>query len=173
MPIPSQVRFQIDDSVWSPGVRLAFAERRPDLLPGFARYMAKICVMELRRAIRTQRYKTTWEPLSVHYSTYKIQKDLSLNTWEATGHLINSITWWEQGDYYVVGIKPSTSYPSNPGLKVSKVAKFLEYGTEKMPARPLFRPLFQYLKKHIRTFWSRYLAEVGQKRRVPYASELR
>jgi len=126
--------------------------------------MAFVMQKELQRAIDEQRYIKNWPPLSVQYYEYKKKKGLSLKIWEATGLLVDSITYWRSNDRWVVGIPRKVKYPGT-NFPVYKVAKMMEYGTEKMPARKLFYPLYLYLRKHIRVFWNAFIeSEVRSKK---------
>ena len=145
----------------------------------FLIFMAVILAKEFERAIDTQRYKgTKWAPLSVSYLTYKQRKNLSLNIWEATGHLKNSITIFKKfNNFIAVGFQQKQYYP-NSGVQVNMVARYVEYGTNRntvngkktMPARPLFRPIASYVSKHISRYYKAYLKEIGKlnNKRIPY-----
>ena len=145
----------------------------------FLIFMAVTLAKEFERAIDTQRYKgTKWAPLSVSYLTYKQRKNLSLNIWEATGFLKNSITIFKKfNNFIAVGFQQKQYYP-NSGVQVNMVARYVEYGTNRntvngkktMPARPLFRPIASYVSKHISRYYKDYLKEIGKlsNKRIPY-----
>lgn len=145
----------------------------------FLIFMAVTLAKEFERAIDTQRYKgTKWAPLSVSYLTYKQRKNLSLNIWEATGFLKNSITIFKKfNNFIAVGFQQKQYYP-NSGVQVNMVARYVEYGTNRntvngkktMPARPLFRPIASYVSKHISRYYKAYLKEIGKlsNKRIPY-----
>lgn len=141
--------------------------------------MAVTLAKEFERAIDTQRYKgTKWAPLSISYLTYKQRKNLSLNIWEATGYLKNSITVFKKfTNFIAVGFQQKQYYP-NSGAQVNMVARYVEYGTNRntvngkktMPARPLFRPIASYVSKHISRYYKTYLKEIDKLRnkKIPY-----
>lgn len=145
----------------------------------FLIFMAVTLAKEFERAIDTQRYKgTKWAPLSVSYLTYKQRKNLSLNIWEATGFLKNSITIFKKfNNFIAVGFQQKQYYP-NSWVQVNMVARYVEYGTNRntvngkktMPARPLFRPIASYVSKHISRYYKAYLKEIGKlgNKRIPY-----
>ena len=145
----------------------------------FLIFMAVTLAKEFERAIDTQRYKgTKWAPLSISYLTYKQRKNLSLNIWEATGYLKNSITVFKKfNNFIAVGCQQKQYYP-NSGAQVNMVARYVEYGTNRntvngkktMPARPLFRPIASYVSKHISRYYKAYLKEIGKlgNKRIPY-----
>lgn len=123
----------------------------------FAKYIAQVLRNEYKKAIDKQRYRYRWKPLSFRYMYYKETYNLSLKIWEATGLLKNSIVYRKRNGYYMVGIDPYKKYKN--GVRVLDVAKCMEYGTSRMPARPLFRPLFEYIRKNIRRYWDKFLKE--------------
>ncbi|AWD93021.1 hypothetical protein HSE3_gp069 [Bacillus phage vB_BceM-HSE3] len=148
------VYIQIDKKEWKPGVFMIPIEYK-HLSDKFAEYMAKTMAEEVQKAIRRQRYSSKWAPLTISYKIYKTTHNLSTNTWEATGTLRKSITYWKKGDQYIIGIPPRKIYHKS-GIPVMTVAKYLEYGTSKMPPRPLFRPIASYLQKNIRRYWEKF-----------------
>lgn len=158
--LPREILIQTIGKEWNPGIVISEREGLEKVLPKFSHFMAFVMKRELKRAIKNQRYIRNWPPLSVSYYEYKQRKNLSLNIWEATGFLADSISYWRSGDRWVVGIPRRVNYPGS-ALRVYKVAQWMEYGTDKMPARPLFRPLQIYLRKNIRPFWEAFLKEEG------------
>jgi len=147
---------------WRPG-KIFIPRDFPDLthhMSSFAEHIADVYSGELVRAIETQRFHYNWDDLSVTYFEYKKKKSFSTRIWERTGLLKKSITYWREEDKWVVGIDKYLRYPDT-NVPVYKVCRYMEYGTSKMPPRPLFRPLQRYISRHIRRFWRRYASEVG------------
>lgn len=107
----------------------------------FAEFLANEIKNKIISDIDTQKRRSKWKPLSFSYLQEKMIKRLSTNTWEATGVLKKSISVTKVNNSYVVGIDPSLRYKDS-GLSVLLVARKLEYGTAKVPSRPLFRPTF-------------------------------
>lgn len=157
------IRIQVDDyKHWAPGSRLA---RRgstdySSLLTAFSRFIADLYVEELVDAINSQRYKSQWEPLTESYLEYKKANGLSTNIWEATSLLKESITFYKSGNSYVVGVNRSLKYPGS-NVPVYKVIRWMEYGTSRMPARPLFGPVKRRLEKNMRMLWEEFLIRNG------------
>lgn len=154
---------------WRPGLHKIPPRLRSRYQGKFARYMAEVMKLELKRAIKTQRFKVTekWPPLSIDYYQYKQRKNLSLNMWEATSLLVDSITVYRSGSSWVVGIDRRKKYP-NTEVRVYMVARYLEYGTTvggmvRIPPRPLFRPLARYLRKHVADYWKVFMRLEGIK----------
>lgn len=156
------IRIQVDDyRHWAPGSRLA--RENPDyktLLSAFSKKIADLYVKELVEAIESQRYKSRWEPLTPSYLEYKKSQGLSTNIWEATSLLKESITYYRSGNSYVVGVNRRLKYPGTH-VFVYKVIRWMEYGTSKMPARPLFGPVKRKLERNMRRLWEEFLLERG------------
>lgn len=122
----------------------------------FAYYLAKEMRLYLKQAIKLQKYKIHWKPLSVKYLEYKRRKGLSLNIWEATSLLVDSISVRKYGNYYIIGFPVKAKYPGT-NLKVLQVAKWMEYGTSRMPARPLFNRVYEYFRKSVSQYYKKFL----------------
>lgn len=150
------IKLNIDDSTVYPGKRLG-KDYPPEYLDDFCKYLVKIMKSEFKKAIDNQRYSYRWKPLSVNYIRYKKMHNLSLKTWEATGLLYDSIVYRKRNGYYMVGIDTRKRYKN--GAKVLDIAKCLEYGTSTIPARPLFRPIFTYMRKNMSRYWKKFLRE--------------
>lgn len=153
-----QIRLNVSKSGATPAKIIAKQSNFPDWVQEkFAAYMAKELRNQFKDAITKQRFKSTWPPLSIPYRDWKGDHNLSLNIWEATGYLKKSIVYRKRNGYYLVGIDPYKKYKDGP--KVLYVAQCIEYGTSRMPARPLFRPIFNQVRKNIRRYWVKFLRE--------------
>lgn len=150
----------VTDTRFIPGKVIATKSNKSDLQPAFAEYVAYRLRNDIIAYIKDQRYarKGKWVPLKFEYVEYKKRKNLSTNTWEATSQLVNSIKVTKKGDKFHVGISPSKTYKGS-SLKVIQVARWMEYGTTKMPARPLFRPIIRLYRRHIRKYWEDFNSE--------------
>lgn len=158
--MPFDIKLQYDDyKKWAPGSRLAGTEYR-NLLTAFSRKIANLYVEELVKAIESQRYKGRWEPLSPDYLKYKQEKGLSTKIWEATSLLKDSILVYRSGNSYVVGVNRNLKYPDS-SVYVYEVIRWMEFGTSRMPARPLFTPVKRRIERNIRTLWEEFLEERG------------
>lgn len=102
----------------------------------FEEELAKDFIKQVKLAIETQKFNFT--PLSPKYLAYKRKRGLSLNIWEATSQLKNSLDYFIEGDTITIGWDKNLVHKGS-SLKVYQVAILLEYGTMKIPPRPLFR----------------------------------
>ena len=106
---------------------------------------AKRCIKEnaeqVKEDVQTTRKSQTgnWKPLDSDTIKEKAHSKILLDT----GQLVNSISVTEMGDTYVVSPKGTHT----GGISNSELAKLHEYGTENMPPRPIFRPIYnEYVK---------------------------
>lgn len=157
------IKIQVTQQDWRPASRMAKGSKEKEKLLGqFAHYIADIYRDELVRAINTQRYAGKWEPLNKDYVAWKRSQGLSTKIWESTEMLKRSITVYRSNNKWVVGINPRIKYPGS-NVSVYKVARWLEYGTSRMPARPLFRPVKQLITGRMRKYWNTFLLSKGIK----------
>lgn len=96
------------------------------------------------KAITTQKYAATYAPYSPAYERWKYTTmGYSGGFWELRGYVLRYLQAWPVGLYQWIGGLPSSiSVPKVGGGSISLVqyAKENEYGTRKIPARPLFAP---------------------------------
>jgi hypothetical protein len=137
-------------------------EEKSTVLKNFASYIADNMVYLLKTRIRSAYYDFKWTPLSVSWLYFKKQHGLPEHPWEATGYMLSAIRVIKKGNNYVVGIPQNLRYPpvnGKQGSNVLKIARCLEYGTEHIPARPLFKPVLTFVQRHIRAFWNQFLTD--------------
>lgn len=135
--------------------KLSVSEKQ-EILSQFSQYLADRMVDLLKKRIKTQYRYLKWSPLTPGYLAFKSRMGLSLNIWEATGYLLNNITYYQEGNNYIVGIDPYVVYPDTK-VNVLFVAKCMEFGTRYMPARPLFGPTVMFMRRHVRKYWESFL----------------
>ena len=126
---------------------------------GYERRMAEYIVDYLRKGILRQRWKHRWKPLSERYRRYKLRKGLDTRILLAYHYYVNSITAYRSGNDWVVGIKPFQKHPKTL-MSMEKLARFLEFGTSRMPPRPHWRPAFYEAQKNAGKVLRRYLRDV-------------
>lgn len=119
----------------------------------FEEYIAQEYVDFIKRVVKRQLYEYRWIPLSEGYKNYKLNNGLSVNIWEATGETIGALKV-KKG--LVVGFDNRRTH-SISKLKFIDIARYMEYGTLYMPARPLFRFAYSYIGKHIRDYYDKWM----------------
>lgn len=123
------------------------------------REFGKKVEQELRRRIKQQKLEVPG--LTPAYLAEKARRKWSLKTLIRTGGYMNSI----RAQYTNGSLKllPVGEDPIS-GVKYSEIARHLEFGTRRMPARPHWRPMIPWAKKafskYIRSWAEKVLAEV-------------
>lgn len=139
------------------------------LLDGFARYIAQEITNQVRTAIKSQKFKVAFKPLTPLYLDYKKRNKLELGFWRSTDFLLNHVTYWKYQNEYRIGFQQNVTYINDDGEKtipIYKIAQYLEFGTRdksgrtKIPARPVFGPVVKYISKNVTFFLDKYLATV-------------
>lgn len=155
------IKIQPTAQEWRPASRMAKGSREKERLLGqFAHLIADIYRDELVNAINSQRYKGQWEPLDKDYLEWKRRQGLDTRIWIATGMLRDSISVYRSNGAWVVGINQRMRYPGSK-VHMYKVLRWMEYGTSRMPARPLFRPVKRLIQGRMRKYWNQFLASKG------------
>lgn len=101
-----------------------------------------------------------WQPLSEH--TIEL-KGGSTTIYVDTGFLVNNLKVRKvrapsNGVTFFIGADAWTTTPS--GEKFSDLMIWLEYGTDKMPARPLIRPSWEEVMPIIQQHWRELLEDL-------------
>lgn len=165
MTDPAGILITVTGYTYNPGTKTIQSQLSdPKAYLDFQFYMAETLRDEFVRAIDKQRFNKKWPPLSVSYYTWKERKNLSLHIWEATGTMKNTLKVFKKGSYIAVGFRQTDVYPKT-SAKINTIAKYVEYGTPKMPARPLFRPLTEYMRKHVSDYFKRYKKELKKQKK--------
>ena len=150
------IYLQTINKYWNPG-RNSIKFRSKKSMLEFHRYIAEEYCRMVKSAITKQRFKSKWADLSPGYLNYKRTHGLSTNIWEATGELRDSLrVTYKTRTKIVVGFDRRKTH-SGTKLKLYKLAYYLEYGTLRSPPRPLFRLVYQYMRKHITDFYERFM----------------
>lgn len=151
------IKIQVNGSIWRPAIRMSKGKKEQEkILGSFAKYIANIYRDELVKSINSQRYRGNWEPLSDDYVRWKKSQGLSTNTWEATSLLKDSISVWRSDGSWVVGVSRRVKYLGSD-VPVYRVCRWMEFGTSKMPARPLFLPVKRLISGRMRKYWTEFL----------------
>ena len=147
---------------WDAGARLlkgypASTKRK------FQIYIAKEYVRLVKISIDQQRYRMRWKDLTPGYLAYKKRHGLSLNIWEATGQLKDSLrVVAPRGKKITIGFDKRLNHKGSR-TKIWRIAKWMEYGTRRMPPRPLFRMVYIYMSSNISYFWDKFMREEGSR----------
>lgn len=152
-----------------------------ELQKQFAQYIAEVIRSKVVKAIKSNQYARDYAPYSTKYLKRKIDNNWSMNYWEATGDLVNSITYWRTGDIFVVGIPENIQHPvygSDKTFPTYRIAKVLEMGdpTRNIPPRPLFLPVFRNVSKHmgryLESFLNKYDPRKTKRKRKRHANPM-
>lgn len=142
---------KIINQKWTPGETFIKDKR---VLKDFDDYMAREYIKTVVRYVKVQKYKQKWAPLSFSYLKEKRRKGLSLNTWEATGELMTGLIYQSKGHIVTFDGRKRHKVSKKPYLDI---ARQNEYGNLRVPPRPLFRPVYYYMRKHVYQYYLKYL----------------
>lgn len=124
-----------------------------EFMLGFLEFMTQEIIQRIHKVVKDQIYR--WDPLTDPYKKWKKKWNQDPRIWLASEQTLNSVTYWWSPlqDAWVIGVHPRTlhrAYKRTGGVDYSKktrtrimdIIKWMELGTQKMPARPLFTPVF-------------------------------
>lgn len=110
----------------------------------------------------------TWKPLSERYLAWKKREGLDLRTLIATKTYVQSIRAVprkRKGEIVSWGVGPG--HPNEKhgpsGLRLHDLARLLEYGTRRMPARPHWRPAWSAFVRRDRKLLARNIIKRATK----------
>ena len=131
--------------------------------------MAKKTKDALQYAIWTQRYNLA--PLTIKYLTKKIAKGLDPRILLATQEYYLSIIVVRledpvKGVMYYVGVKPGKHSQSD--ITYDQLARMLEFGTSRMPARPHWRPTWSVIKVNSKNYGKKISRALMRRLREDY-----
>jgi|DewCreStandDraft_5_1066085.scaffolds.fasta_scaffold24393_2 ribosomal protein S30 len=151
------VKLQVNKLTYRPLSKTVFKGR----LWGFSKFVAEKMAERVKAHIEKQEPRLKWKPLSKAYLRRKIRLGYDKRILIASGQYIDSIYVYRSDKAYVVGVRPRIHMGakglSEGGMKMSLLAKWLEFGTRKMPARPHWRPAFFYVRKNIAKYFHEYM----------------
>lgn len=121
----------------------------------FQDYLAQQYVEEVKKAVAAEKYKGSWRALSPGYRAFKANMGLSPKMWEATGELIDNLYVKSNRTVGFDGRKRH----SRSRKRYIEIARELEYGSTRVPARPLFRKVLFDMKTDLDKWKQKYLEE--------------
>lgn len=136
---------------WEPG-KILLKDHPKSEIKAFESFMAEEYVALVKKRVKEQKFAYKWSPLSESYLQIKKQNHWSLKTWEATGQLMKELKVKSNN---VVGFDKRKRHKVS-GQPLLEIARQNEYGSFKVPARPLFRLVYWYMSKHIAEYYKKF-----------------
>lgn len=131
------------------------------VMDGFAEYFCDVYKKDIQQQVTNQKFRYgRYIPLSEAYLSEKAKKGRKLGFWVSSRFLIEHLTWWLEGNTYMIGFKPGIMHPDS-NTDLTEIALSLEFGVPaiKLPKRPLFLPTAKALSKQIYPYFERYVRE--------------
>jgi len=108
-------------------------------------------------AVIKQQLVHMWSPLSKAYKAHKVKYGLNPGMWVATHQLIESLCLdISVGREFVFARILCNPKKSHNGVPMWMIAKYLEYGTRRIPPRPLFRPIAETIHRDLSQLLERF-----------------
>lgn len=145
------ITIEVLNKKWEPG-KVIMKEASRQEIARFEDYIAREFVRLVKERVDKQLYKSKWAPLSQAYLEYKRKNGLSVKTWEATKELIQNL---KVKSNRVVGFDKRKRHKTS-GEPYLAIARRLEYGDHRIPARPLFRFVLMDMSKHMNRHYKRF-----------------
>lgn len=150
-------QFNNQSPTWKPGKYIFNKEKyTSDEFFIFVIYITLLYREFIVTVVKKRKWEKFWIPLNPKYLKWKKSHGRFENMWMNTGTLIDSISisWDEKLQKIKVGIDGRLTYKvKGRRIPILLVCKWMEYGTCKMPARPLWRKARQYISKNIRRYY--------------------
>lgn len=144
------ITIEVINKHWEPGLYNLYHD---DLIRDeYQRYMAFVYYQAINRALDKELYDKKFVRLSSDYLQWKFDNHLYTNTWQATGFLRFNISIKRLGklNYHITFFNKRRP---DSDLRLLKLARYLEYGTDRIPPRPLFTNVFRNISHNT----SRYI----------------
>jgi len=144
----AKLRIQVDKSLFVEYKTKMAPEDFQVFIRGFLEWQADLVTKRINEVVKRQLY--TWSPLSPSWVQFKKRMGLSPRIWYASGQVLESIHYWyvPLGDQFFIGVHPTKRHraykkgggidQSKKGARIIDIISWMETGTRKMPARPLF-----------------------------------
>ena len=122
-----------------------------DFMFEFLEWQSGLIVERINTVVKRQLY--SWSPLSDSYKKWKEKMGLSPDIWIASGYVLKAIHYYynPMSDSFFIGVHPTLRHReylkggklgTKTGARVLDIIRWLEFGTRKMPPRPLFTKVF-------------------------------
>lgn len=128
----------------------------------FTIYVAHYILFKFKKAVREQRvngkqFKSIYKPLNKDYRKRKPYGTKG-KFWINSGELVEKLGVYATRQNIVhIGFRGKKDFiKTKDKVRFSQVLMWVEYGTKKMPARPLLRPIVVSTRKNINRLWVRY-----------------
>ena len=136
---------------------------KDQLMFGFGRYLTRVLVERVQYSVDKQmvngrRMKQVYKPLSMSYVKTK-PKETRDKFWINTGKLISQLRTWKYKNHFFLGY-PRSAVDSR-GTPLHLIIKWVEEGTDRMPARPLFYPMLRVVNNNLMMYFNHYLVLVS------------
>ena len=105
-----------------------------------------------------------WKPLAERTIALKGGDDtIYIETGELREALsVRRVKSSTKGSVIIVGASPWKSHSAS-GQKLSNIMMWLEYGTDKIPPRPLIRPTYEEVQDDLKKHWKEIFEEICKK----------
>lgn len=176
----AKLALQVSDSHFIEFKTKAEPKAYQEFVNAFLEFLAERMKKRVKEVIRKQLYG--WSPLSKTWKAFKKQYGLSPKMWLASGDLSGHFITWHSRIYdsWFVGVHPrrlhrkykqggvSTIRTKTP---LTTIVRALEFGTSKIPSRPLFTKVFAEFQKNLNSHYIDFINTKGKPflRRVPEA----
>lgn len=128
-------------SKWYPARRLKRVSNR--VRNAFEIYCARLLILKVKEAVRVQKYASKWIALNPNYLRKKLESGQELGMWIADDMLIRQL---KLKDNRHIGWDNRLRRDGVPYLLI---AKSLEWGTIRIPPRPLFRKVKSQIQRNL------------------------
>lgn len=166
-----RLRIQVDKTVFIDYPTKSAPEDFQNFISGFLEWQCTKIIERTKEVVRKRLY--SWHPLSPSYVAFKDRMGLDPRIWLASGQIEQSIKYWyvPLADAWFIGVHPTLrhrGYKKGGGLDWEKkgarlidIIKWLEFGTTKMKARPLYTKVLEEFKskKKQTALYAEYIKE--------------
>lgn len=158
------IYIQTIDKYWDPGKRSIHFDTF-QAKHEFHQFMADEFKKSVKLAIEKQRFRNKWMDLSPGYLAYKKSHGLSDKIWIATGELHDNIDVFNRSRKVITVGFDKRKIHKGSTVRLYKLAHYLEYGTLRIPPRPLFRNIYLYMSRHVSAYYNFYERRVKKMKR--------